>query len=98
MTNPPSVLQGHVAPISNLAVDNTSGFIISLSDDRVIKIWYSRSMACLQTLSLYPERSIEDCINYFCLDRINNQLLLGSDVILSIPVIYLNEIIMLDVS
>lgn len=80
------MLKGHNAAISEILVDNEGGYIISLSDDKVLKIWNSRSMSCLQTLQDPLIHRPEDCISYIHLDVTNGQLLLGSDVIMLLPV------------
>lgn len=51
LTNPMAALRGHAAPVIDLVINETSGRIISLSTDKVIKVWDVRTQTCVQTLN-----------------------------------------------
>jgi WD40 repeat protein len=44
-------LSGHYAPIVDITINEVHGQIISLSTDKVVKIWDSRRLVCLQSIS-----------------------------------------------
>ncbi len=45
-----AALKGHNAPIIDIAINELNGQIISLSIDKVVKIWDIRRQNCVQTL------------------------------------------------
>ncbi|KAI9190141.1 hypothetical protein H9P43_001574 [Blastocladiella emersonii ATCC 22665] len=51
ITNPQASMKGHAAPIIDVQVQQTLGLCVTLSTDKVIKIWDIRKMACVQTLA-----------------------------------------------
>ena len=50
LSKPAGTLTGHGAAISQILVHQEEAHIISISDDKVIKIWSARTMTCLQTI------------------------------------------------
>ncbi|KNE67026.1 hypothetical protein AMAG_19646 [Allomyces macrogynus ATCC 38327] len=50
ITNPQASMKGHAAPIIDVQVQQALGYCITLSTDKVIKVWDIRRMSCLQTL------------------------------------------------
>eukprot|EP00795_Rhopilema_esculentum_P000823 gene823-10565_t len=49
-TKATSVLKGHVAPICQIIMDSEHQQIISISKDKMIKIWDMRDQLCIQTI------------------------------------------------
>ncbi|EPZ36776.1 WD40 repeat-like protein, partial [Rozella allomycis CSF55] len=62
LTKSAGVLEGHLAPITNIIVSHQEGYIISLSEDKNIRIWDTRTLSCIQSIwdKAYtrPENSI----------------------------------------
>ncbi|KAJ3391675.1 hypothetical protein HDU92_008924 [Lobulomyces angularis] len=50
LKNPMAALRGHSSPIIDIAINESSGQIISLSTDKVVKVWDIRKQNCVQTL------------------------------------------------
>jgi WD40 repeat protein len=48
--NPMFTLKGHNSPIIDLTINNRHGHIISLSGDKVVKVWDIRNQVCIQTI------------------------------------------------
>jgi WD40 repeat protein len=51
LETPTSSLEGHLAPIVDITINEASNQILSLSSDKVVKVWDSRKQCCLQTIS-----------------------------------------------
>ncbi|KAI9220970.1 hypothetical protein BC828DRAFT_98242 [Blastocladiella britannica] len=51
IANPQASMRGHAAPILDVQVQQSLGLCVTLSSDKVIKVWDIRKMACVQTLS-----------------------------------------------
>ncbi|TPX58932.1 hypothetical protein SpCBS45565_g07880 [Spizellomyces sp. 'palustris'] len=85
LSKPAGSLHGHNTAIVNIGINHEEGHIISLSEDRVIKIWNARNLNCLQTLTeKLPQRS-DELISVMFFDSINRQLVLGSDKLATWP-------------
>ncbi|KAJ3094945.1 hypothetical protein HDU97_007427 [Phlyctochytrium planicorne] len=48
--HPMAALKGHNAPIVDVTINDLNGQILSLSSDRVIKVWDIRKQQCLQSI------------------------------------------------
>ncbi|KAJ3213522.1 WD40 repeat domain 95 [Dinochytrium kinnereticum] len=48
--HPMAALKGHNAPIIDITINELNGQILSLSSDKVIKVWDIRKQQCLQTI------------------------------------------------
>ncbi len=62
-----AALKGHNSPIIDIAINEISGQIISLSTDKVVKIWDIRRQNCVQTLVdsfQYRPENILSCIHF----------------------------------
>ncbi|KAJ1504403.1 WD repeat-containing protein 49, partial [Coelomomyces lativittatus] len=64
ITNPQASLKGHLSPISDVQVNKILGHFISISTDKIIKIWDIRSQICLQTLSTGYIHRPEDYLSF----------------------------------
>jgi WD40 repeat protein len=51
LNHPRAILKGHVAPIIDLSSNANHGQIISLSSDKVVKVWDISKQVCLQTIN-----------------------------------------------
>jgi WD40 repeat protein len=82
LTNPMASLKGHNSPICEIVINQSAGQIISLSLDRVIKVWDIRKQNCLQTLPDPITRKPENVISTLYFNNFtNNKLLAASNVI-----------------
>ncbi|KAI8610964.1 hypothetical protein BC830DRAFT_1143331 [Chytriomyces sp. MP71] len=63
LKNPMASFKGHGAPIIDLAVNEESGQVISLSVDNNIKIWDIRKQQCVQTLFDNEPIGLDDNLN-----------------------------------
>jgi WD40 repeat protein len=86
LSKPAAILKGHTSPISQITVNNEGGYILSLSEDKVLKIWNARSLSCLQTIVDEVVHRPENIISSLLLDNVNGVIVFGSDVLDSIPV------------
>ena len=60
-------LEGHVAPVVALAVDDERARVISVALDKVIMCWCSRTLRCVQTLTddtSYRPENIVSVVHY----------------------------------
>ena len=60
-------LDGHVAPVVALAVDDERARVISVALDKVIKCWCARTLRCVQTLAddtSYRPENIVSAVHY----------------------------------
>ncbi|KAJ3375003.1 WD repeat-containing protein 49 [Allomyces arbusculus] len=72
-------LVGHNATVTDVLVNQTDGHVISLSEDKVIKIWNIKTFFCLQTLTdRFPHRP-ENIISSIYFDNVHRQLITGSN-------------------
>ncbi|KAI8818479.1 WD40-repeat-containing domain protein [Fimicolochytrium jonesii] len=85
LSKPAGTLHGHTAAIANICVNHEEGHIISLSEDRVIKIWSARSLNCMQTLAEKIPQKPDDLISAIFFDQWNGQLVMGSEKLQSWP-------------
>ncbi|TPX43218.1 hypothetical protein SeMB42_g04804 [Synchytrium endobioticum] len=51
LKRPIAILKGHVAPISDIVCNETHGQAITMSVDKVVRVWDIRRQQCLQTLT-----------------------------------------------
>ncbi|TPX70972.1 hypothetical protein CcCBS67573_g06381 [Chytriomyces confervae] len=63
LKNPMASFKGHNSPIIDLAVNEESGQVISLSVDSIIKVWDIRKQQCVQTLFDSEPLGIDDALN-----------------------------------
>jgi WD40 repeat protein len=70
IASPTATLSGHTASIVDIVVNEVHGHIISLSADKVIKVWDSRRHTCLQSISNTQRQLPEDTLTniYFVSD------------------------------
>ncbi|KAJ3016984.1 WD40 repeat domain 95 [Thoreauomyces humboldtii] len=85
LSKPAGTLHGHSAAIVNISINHDEGHIISLSEDRVIKVWNARSLNCLQTLAEKVPQKVDELISVIFFDQVNGQLVLGSDKLQTWP-------------
>lgn len=79
LSKPAGSLVGHATPISMITVNHLAGHIISLSDDKVIKVWNARNLQCLQTLTDKCGHRPENIISFIHFDMSNENLVVGHD-------------------
>ncbi|KAJ3065105.1 WD40 repeat domain 95 [Podochytrium sp. JEL0797] len=85
LSKPAGNLHGHNTSIVNLIVNHEESQLISLSEDKVIKIWNIRNLNCLQTLMDKVPHRPENIISAIFFDNTNRQLLTGSNKLESWP-------------
>ncbi|KAL3152253.1 hypothetical protein ABBQ32_001332 [Trebouxia sp. C0010 RCD-2024] len=73
-----ATLQGHAAAITHITINERSNQIISLSSDKVIKVWDIRNNRCLQTMTDKQKHRPEDALTCLLYDAKQQQLLSGS--------------------
>jgi WD40 repeat protein len=87
LSKPAGSLYGHTAAISKIIINHEESHIISLSDDKVIKIWNAKNLQCLQSVCDHIAHRPDNIISSIYYDNHNRQLVTGSDKIESWPVI-----------
>jgi WD40 repeat protein len=76
---------GHNTTVTEVMVNQTDGHIISLSEDKVIKIWNVKNLNCIQTLTdRFPHRP-ENILSAMFFDILHRQLITGSSKLESWP-------------
>ncbi|RKO89787.1 WD40-repeat-containing domain protein, partial [Blyttiomyces helicus] len=78
LSKPAGNLYGHNAVVVDIIVIQAEGNIISLSEDKVIKVWSARNLNCLQTLTDKVPHRPENIISAIYFDATNNKLITGS--------------------
>ncbi|KAA6426925.1 MAG: hypothetical protein FRX49_03249 [Trebouxia sp. A1-2] len=73
-----ATLTGHAAAVTHITINERSSQIISLSADKVIKVWDIRNNRCLQTLTDKQKHRPEDALTCLMYDPQQKQLLSGS--------------------
>lgn len=81
LTKPAGSLIGHNATVVQLSYNNISSQIISASEDKVIKIWSSKTMQCLQTLTDRMTHRPDNTLTALFWDSINKRLLAGHEFV-----------------
>ena len=81
LSKPAAVLVGHNTSIVDIIANEKDSQIISLSTDKVIKIWDMRMQKCLQTIQDKVKHRPEDCLTTMFFDRDRNRLLTASGMI-----------------
>lgn len=79
LSKPAASLVGHNASISKLTLNHDMGYIISMSDDKVVKVWSARTLQCLQTLVDKVNHRPENIISAIYYDNVNRLLIQGHD-------------------
>ncbi|KAJ3193189.1 WD40 repeat domain 95 [Irineochytrium annulatum] len=79
LSKPAGSLHGHNTAISTLIVNHEESQLISLSEDKAIKIWNVRNLNCLQTLMDKVPHRPENIISSIYFDATNRQLITGSN-------------------
>ncbi|KAI9139143.1 WD40-repeat-containing domain protein [Paraphysoderma sedebokerense] len=72
-------LFGHNATITEITINQEEAHIISLSEDKVVKVWSIKDMTCLQTLTDKVPHRPENIISGMYFDALNRQLVTGSN-------------------
>ncbi|KAI8804253.1 WD40-repeat-containing domain protein, partial [Cladochytrium replicatum] len=83
MHHPMAALKGHNAPIVDIAINNFSGQIISLSSDKVIKVWDIRKQQCVQTLCDNFPHHPEDALSCLTFCPNTNSLVAASSLLVT---------------
>jgi WD40 repeat protein len=78
LSKPAGTLVGHNTAIVNLAVNNEEGIIISLSEDKVVKLWNARTLNCIQTMVDKVAYRPENVLSALYYDSQNRQLMTAS--------------------
>lgn len=73
-----SYLYGHNTSVQDLALNEERYHLISLGTDKVVKIWDTRTYACIQTIFDKVCYRPEDRLTSLVFDPITNNILLGS--------------------
>ncbi|KAJ3105690.1 WD40 repeat domain 95 [Phlyctochytrium planicorne] len=79
LSKPAGSLHGHNTAITTLIVNHEDSQLISLSEDKAIKIWNVRNLNCLQTLMDKIPHRPENTISSIYFDALNRQLITGSN-------------------
>ncbi|KAJ3340747.1 WD repeat-containing protein 49 [Gonapodya sp. JEL0774] len=79
LSKPAGTLYGHNSSVTQVLVNQDESHIISLSEDKIIKVWNARNMTCLQTLTDKVPHRPENVISTLYFDSINRRLLCGSN-------------------
>ncbi|KAI8614723.1 WD40-repeat-containing domain protein [Chytriomyces sp. MP71] len=79
LSKPAGTLSGHNTAIVSLLVNHEESQLISLSEDKMIKIWNIRNLNCIQTLMDKVPHRPENIISAIFFDSTNRQLLTGSN-------------------
>ncbi|KAI8812174.1 WD40-repeat-containing domain protein [Cladochytrium replicatum] len=85
LSKPAGSLHGHSTAVVNIIVNNEEGHVISLSEDKVIKIWNARNLNCLQTITDKIPRRPENILSAIFFDSYNSQLITGSNKLEKFP-------------
>jgi WD40 repeat protein len=86
LSKPAGSLDGHTAAITQIVINHEESHIISLAEDKVIKVWSARSLTCLQTVvDTIPHRP-ENIISSIFYDSSYRKLITGSDKLETWPV------------
>jgi len=72
-------LQGHIAPVTHLSVDELNGRLISLSLDKAIKFWDTATWRCVQTTVDHTNYRPDNVISSLFWDYEQQQLLTGGN-------------------
>ena len=80
-------MYGHTAAISKIIINHEQSHIISLADDKVIKVWNAKNLQCLQTVYDRIAHRPDNIITSIYYDSYNRQIITGSDKIESWPVL-----------
>lgn len=86
LSKPAATLLGHLTTIMSIKVNNEEGHIISMSEDKVIKVWNARNLNCLQTLTDKIAHRPENIISALYYDNYNQQLISGHTKIDTWPI------------
>lgn len=87
LSKPAGQLSGHNAAIMSIVVNHEDCQVISLSEDKVIKIWNVRNLNCLQTLTDKIAHRPENILSAMYFDSFNRRILTGSSKIEIWPLI-----------
>jgi WD40 repeat protein len=87
LTKPAANLTGHMTAIMAIVVNHEESQFISLSEDKVIKIWNVRNLNCLQTMIDKMAHRPENIISSIFFDSHNRRILTGSANVEIWPVI-----------
>ncbi|KAH6585718.1 hypothetical protein BASA50_001053 [Batrachochytrium salamandrivorans] len=79
LSKPAGSLQGHNASVISIVINHEDGHIISLSEDKVVKVWNARSLNCLQTLVDKVPHRPENIISSIYYDAQYRQIITGSN-------------------
>ncbi|RKO89076.1 WD40-repeat-containing domain protein [Blyttiomyces helicus] len=64
LRHPMAALKGHASPIVDICINSLNGQVISLSTDKIIKVWDIRKQQCLQTLFDAVKHRPEDILSH----------------------------------
>ncbi|KAL2911515.1 hypothetical protein HK105_209004 [Polyrhizophydium stewartii] len=85
LSKPAGSLQGHNASIVSIVINHEDGHIMSLSEDKVVKMWNARNLNCLQTIiDKIPHRP-ENIISSIFYDVQSRQIITGSNILETWP-------------
>jgi len=79
-------LQGHNAPILDVLVNETQHQLISMSVDKVVKVWDIRNYKCIQTFTDKTEYKPEDRLTCMAFDEDGPALVMCSSTLNVLPV------------
>lgn len=79
-------LQGHNAPVLDVLVNETQHQLISMSVDKVVKVWDIRNYKCIQTFTDKTEYKPEDRLTCMGFDEDGPALVMCSSTINVLPV------------
>ncbi|CAJ1394642.1 unnamed protein product [Effrenium voratum] len=79
-------LQGHNAPVFDVLVNESQHQLISMSVDKVVKVWDILNYQCIQTFTDKTEYKPEDRLTCMAFDEEGPALVLGSSLLNVLPV------------
>ena len=79
LSKPAGSLTGHNTSISRIVMNHEMSYIISLSEDKVVKVWSARTLQCLQTIVDKGYHRPENDITSLYYDNFNRKMIFGHD-------------------
>jgi WD40 repeat protein len=86
LSKPAGCLSGHNTSIISIVINHEDGHVISLSEDKNIRVWSLRSLNCIQSLYDNVTHRPENIISALFYDSINRKIMTCSSTIQQWPV------------
>ncbi|KAI8898271.1 WD40-repeat-containing domain protein [Globomyces pollinis-pini] len=79
--HPMATLKGHNSPITDIAINEIHGQIISLSIDKNIKIWDIRKLQCLQTITNTIKQKPDNFLSTVTFNKVGGRIISTSNML-----------------